>query len=153
MAGPRLQDLSPSFFLNFFLKILFIHGRHTERGRDIGRGRSRLLTGGPVQNSIPGPPGSHSQPKADTQSRSHPGVPGPISFRACSSPPLPHLFLQQKNEYDAQLIQRAVVPISIVLGPPPDLGYSCSTTSSLSLSPGWSCWEKKSEFKTPMQQR
>ena len=31
-----------SFFLRF---CLYIHARHTERGRDIGRGRSRLLWG------------------------------------------------------------------------------------------------------------
>ena len=29
----------------FLKKILFIHERHTERGRDIGRGRSRLSVG------------------------------------------------------------------------------------------------------------
>ena len=31
----------------FFFKILFIHERHTERGRDIGRGKSRLHAGSP----------------------------------------------------------------------------------------------------------
>ena len=31
-----------------FLKILFIHERHTERGRGIGRGGSRLPTGSPM---------------------------------------------------------------------------------------------------------
>ena len=37
----------------FFLKIyLFIHERHRERGRDIGRGRNRLLEGSPVWDSI-----------------------------------------------------------------------------------------------------
>ena len=34
----------------FFLKILFIHERDRKRGRDIGRGRSRLLAGSPMQN-------------------------------------------------------------------------------------------------------
>ena len=29
--------------------------RHTERGRDIGRGRSRLLKGSPMWDLIPGP--------------------------------------------------------------------------------------------------
>ena len=42
------------FQLYFFLKILFIHERRTERGRDIDRGRSRLLTGSPMWDSIPG---------------------------------------------------------------------------------------------------
>ena len=41
---------------DFFFKIyLFIHGRHRERGRDTGRGRSRLLAGSPMWDSIPGP--------------------------------------------------------------------------------------------------
>ena len=40
---------------NFFFKILFIHERHTQRGRDIDRGRSRLLTGNLMWDSIPGP--------------------------------------------------------------------------------------------------
>ena len=34
---------------------LFIHERHTERGREIGRGRSRLHAGSPMWDSIPGP--------------------------------------------------------------------------------------------------
>ena len=40
-----------------FLKIfyLFIHEKHTERGRDTGRGKSRLLTGIAMWDSIPGP--------------------------------------------------------------------------------------------------
>ena len=43
-----------SYFI-FFLKILFIfHERHTERGRDTGRGRSRLPEGSPIWDSIPG---------------------------------------------------------------------------------------------------
>ena len=37
-----------------FLKILFIHERYRERGRDISRGRSRLPTGSPMWDSIPG---------------------------------------------------------------------------------------------------
>ena len=34
---------------------LFIHERHRERGRDTGRGRSRLHVGSPMQDLIPGP--------------------------------------------------------------------------------------------------
>ena len=43
----------PTFF-SFFKTYLFIHERHRlrERGRDIGRGRSRLLTGSPMWDSI-----------------------------------------------------------------------------------------------------
>ena len=40
------------FFLRFYL---FIHERHRVRGRDTGRGRSRLPAGSPMWDSIPGP--------------------------------------------------------------------------------------------------
>uniref|UniRef100_A0A8C0MV96 Serine/threonine-protein kinase OSR1 n=1 Tax=Canis lupus familiaris TaxID=9615 RepID=A0A8C0MV96_CANLF len=43
------------FFFFFFLRFyLFIHERHRERGRDIGRERSRIHAGSPMWNSIPG---------------------------------------------------------------------------------------------------
>ena len=48
--------------------------RDTERGRDIDRGRSRLLTGSLMWDMIPGP-GSHPEPKTDAQQLSHPGIP------------------------------------------------------------------------------
>ena len=38
-----------------FLKKVYVHERHTERGRDTGRGGSRLLAGSPTRDSIPGP--------------------------------------------------------------------------------------------------
>ena len=38
----RLGKWPGTFIFLFVLKILFIHERHTERGRDIGRERSRL---------------------------------------------------------------------------------------------------------------
>ena len=34
---------------------LFIHERHRERSRDLGRGRRRFPTGSPMWDSIPGP--------------------------------------------------------------------------------------------------
>ena len=40
--------------VTFFFKILSIHERHTKKGRDIGRGRSRLPPGSLVWNSILG---------------------------------------------------------------------------------------------------
>ena len=56
------------FFKRFYL---FIHERHRERGRDIGRGRSRLqLDTGLDPRTL----GSWSKPKADTQALSHPGT-------------------------------------------------------------------------------
>ena len=38
-----------------FLKNFIIHERHGERGKDIGRGRSRLPAGSLMWDSIPGP--------------------------------------------------------------------------------------------------
>ena len=45
--------------------------RDTERGRNLGRKRSRLPMGSPMWDSIPG----QRQPKADTQTLSHPAAP------------------------------------------------------------------------------
>ena len=42
------------FFLKMILFYLFIHERHGERGRDNGRGRSKLPAGSQVRDSIPG---------------------------------------------------------------------------------------------------
>ena len=53
-----LSDAVLSFFFFFFffkILILFIHERHAERSRDIGRGRSKLPVGSLMQDSIPGP--------------------------------------------------------------------------------------------------
>ena len=50
--------------------------RDTERGRDTGRGRSRLPVWSPMWDLIPRPQlGSRPEPKADAQLLSHPGVP------------------------------------------------------------------------------
>ena len=54
--------------LSFYL---FIQRNNRERGRDIGRGRSGLLAGNPMQKSIPGPQG---------HALSHPGVPRLSSY-------------------------------------------------------------------------
>lgn len=51
--------------------LIFIRERYTERGRD--RGRSMFLARSPMWDSIPRP-GSCLEPKADTQSLSHPGI-------------------------------------------------------------------------------
>ena len=48
--------------------------RDTERGRDTGRGRSRLHAGSLMWDLIP-ELGSRPEPKPDAQSLSHPGVP------------------------------------------------------------------------------
>ena len=49
----RALFLIKTFFKKRFY--LFIHERHRERGRDTGRGRSRLHAGSPTWDSIPGP--------------------------------------------------------------------------------------------------
>ena len=50
--GSRItKNASLLIFLRFYL---FIHERHRERGRDMGRGRSRLHAGSPAWDSIPG---------------------------------------------------------------------------------------------------
>ena len=55
---------------------LFIHERHTERGRDIGRGRrSRLHARSPNVGLDSRTSGSRPEPKADTQPLNHPGIP------------------------------------------------------------------------------
>ena len=58
---PYLKPPAPSSTIpdsraqsSFFFKVLFIHERHTERGRDISRGRSRFPVGSPMWDSIPG---------------------------------------------------------------------------------------------------
>ena len=51
-AGIKITSIKGFiFFLRFYL---FIHNRQRERGRDTGRGRSRLHAGSPMWDSIPG---------------------------------------------------------------------------------------------------
>ena len=52
-----------------------------ERGRDTGRGRSRLHAREPDVGLDPRTPGSCPEPKADAQSVSHPGVPALELFK------------------------------------------------------------------------
>ena len=66
--------------------------RDTERGRDIGRGRSRLHAVSPMWDLIPGP-WDHTELKADAQPLSLPGAPtitssvskpsGSLQFKSC----------------------------------------------------------------------
>ena len=76
-----------------------------ERGRDTGRGRSRLHAGSPMWDSIlgldPGTPGSCPGPKAGAKLLSHPGIPLPTVFFDVpwanyienSFPPINHLII------------------------------------------------------------
>ena len=53
-----MKDRRSKAFIIFLLKkifYLFFHKGHRERGRDTGRGKSRLHAGGPMWDSIPGP--------------------------------------------------------------------------------------------------
>ena len=49
-----IQIFSLVFFFKDFI-YLFMRDIEKERGRDIGRGRSRLLSGSPMWDSIPDP--------------------------------------------------------------------------------------------------
>ena len=49
--------------------------KDTQRGRDTGRGRSRLPEKEPNAGLNPRTPGLHPESKADAQPLSHPGVP------------------------------------------------------------------------------
>ena len=51
-VDPVGQDL---FFIYIFFIYLFMRDTERERGRDTGRGGSRLRAGSPIQDSIPGP--------------------------------------------------------------------------------------------------
>ena len=55
MGGKRvreIQELSAFFFKDFIY--LFMRDTERERGRDTGRGRSRLHAGSPMQDSLLG---------------------------------------------------------------------------------------------------
>ena len=60
--------------------------RERERGRDIGRGRSRLHAGSPIWDLIPGPPVSHPGPKAGSKLLSHPEIPTTVLYIFCILP-------------------------------------------------------------------
>ena len=59
------------FFLRFYL---FIHERHREREAETQREKQAPCRD-PNMGLDPGTPGSHPEPKVDTQPLSHPGVP------------------------------------------------------------------------------
>ena len=77
------KDEVPSIF---FEKKFYLFMRDTERGRDMGRRRSRFLKRSPTWNSIPRTLGSWSEPKADAQPLSHPGVPMKCLLDMTNSP-------------------------------------------------------------------
>ena len=55
---------------------LFIHERHTERGRDRGRGREKQAPCREPDTGLdPGTPGSRPEPKAGAQPLSYSGIP------------------------------------------------------------------------------
>ena len=62
--------VAPELFLFYFLKILFIHERHTQREAET----TRLHVGSLMWEPDPGTPGSCPRPKAGAQELSHPGV-------------------------------------------------------------------------------
>ena len=73
--------------------------RETERGRDAGRGRSRLRAGSPTRDWIPGPRDHLSQTQTLNHQNTRPCIPGSVTFflqtnvtkinrPCCSSQPL-----------------------------------------------------------------
>ena len=54
---------------------MIVTKRERERGRDTGRGRSRLHAPGARVGFDPGSPGSRPGPKAGTKPLHHPGIP------------------------------------------------------------------------------
>ena len=57
LTGNFLHNYITIVFLRFYLfikYIIYLFMRHRERGRDAGRGRSRLHAGSPMWDSIPG---------------------------------------------------------------------------------------------------
>ena len=66
--------------ISIFKDFIYLFMSDTERGRDTGRGRSRLPAGSPMWDSIPGP-GSQPELKPDAQPLSHPGAPINNYFR------------------------------------------------------------------------
>ena len=72
---------SSSYFVVVVLKdFMYLFMRDTKRGRDTGRGRSRLHAGSQTQDSIPGPPGSRPGWKADAPPLSPPDTPVAVLF-------------------------------------------------------------------------
>ena len=65
------------YFLRFYL---FFHERPRERGRDTGRGRSRLPVGCPMWDSIPGPQGHDLSLRQTPSQLNYPGTPKTSSF-------------------------------------------------------------------------
>lgn len=70
-----LLNFSFGFCFCLFVFKDFIYERYTERGTDIGRERSKLLTGNPIRDSIPPGLGFRPEPKVDAQLLGHSGVP------------------------------------------------------------------------------
>ena len=64
-----------------YISFLFIHERHRQRGRDIGRGRSRHPAGNPDVGLNPKTPGSHPEPKAEHSSSKPPRC--PMNYISC----------------------------------------------------------------------
>ena len=61
--------------MTFLEKVLFIHERHTERGRDTGRGRRRLPAGNLMRDLIPRP---QDHALSGKQTLSNPGAPNNV---------------------------------------------------------------------------
>ena len=72
----HLYQLQLSLFLRFYL---FIHETQRERGRDTGRGRSRLHAGSLMWDSILGLQ-DHARTEGGAKPLSHLGLPCEVAF-------------------------------------------------------------------------
>ena len=70
--GGKKDDLFKKYILFIYS---FMIDREGEKGRDTGRGRSRLNAGSLMRDLIPGLQGSRPGPKAGAKPLSYPGIP------------------------------------------------------------------------------
>ena len=87
MCGMCVESSQDSvLFKKFFKNILFIClKKKRERGRDVGRERSRLPTGSPTRDWIPGPQDYILGQRQMLQPLSHPGAQDSMCFNFKSS--------------------------------------------------------------------
>ena len=69
---------------SFLIFYVFIHEGHTERGRDIRRGRSRFSAGSVMRDLMPGPQDHDLSPRQTTTET--PRYPQPVLFSASHCP-------------------------------------------------------------------
>ena len=128
-----------TFIFLFFKKYFFIYSWKTQKGRDIGRGRSRFPVGSPMQDSIPGPQDHDLSQRQTLNHWSHPGTPGVLQFNiGLICPWGPHVVGRVNRHSTSQEIWDQVCRHSSL---PRHLGNPLSCNTFLeTLSPGHCVW-------------